>query len=308
MGRACPITTPNTTRRSTPAHRATSAAGLIRVLAVHLRAAHGRGGHRGLLARRPESRPGGRLPRRCCAIVVPIVMARLDRADPARRAASRGRAGATRRPVRPGATGLARRRADRISATIARSRRSCSRQLEQATRHGTTLALLLVDVDDLKKVNDERGHANGDELLAGLGRITTNAIRRGDRAFRVGGDEFAVILPNADIETGLVVARRMLASALNGGYAGERAGRALLAVDRDLRVSRPQHPGQPALPPRGRGAVLVQATWTHECGRLRPGTPRRLAGRALHRGRLGGARARSWPSGRSDPSTSRSSR
>ena len=47
-----------------------------------------------------------------------------------------------------------------------------------------------------------------------------NAIRRGDRAFRVGGDEFAVILPNADIETGLVVARRMLASALNGGYAG----------------------------------------------------------------------------------------
>jgi diguanylate cyclase (GGDEF)-like protein len=96
-----------------------------------------------------------------------------------------------------------------------------SRQLEQATRHGTTLALLLVDVDDLKKVNDERGHANGDELLAGLGRITTNAIRRGDRAFRVGGDEFAVILPNADIETGLVVARRMLASALNGGYAGE---------------------------------------------------------------------------------------
>jgi diguanylate cyclase (GGDEF)-like protein len=96
-----------------------------------------------------------------------------------------------------------------------------SRQLEQATRHGTTLALLLVDVDDLKKVNDERGHANGDELLAGLGRITTNAIRRGDRAFRVGGDEFAVIFPNADIETGLVVARRMLASALNGGYAGE---------------------------------------------------------------------------------------
>jgi diguanylate cyclase (GGDEF)-like protein len=95
-----------------------------------------------------------------------------------------------------------------------------SRQLETATRHGASLSLLLVDVDDLKKVNDERGHAIGDELLAGLGRIIMHAIRRGDRAFRVGGDEFALILPSADIETGLVVARRMLASALNGGYTG----------------------------------------------------------------------------------------
>ena len=50
--------------------------------------------------------------------------------------------------------------------------------------------------------------------------MAINSVRRGDRAFRVGGDEFAVILPNADIETGLVVARRMLASALNGGYKG----------------------------------------------------------------------------------------
>jgi diguanylate cyclase (GGDEF)-like protein len=93
------------------------------------------------------------------------------------------------------------------------------RQLELAARHDTTLALILVDVDDLKKVNDERGHADGDQLLAAVGRITMQAIRRGDRAFRVGGDEFALLLPNADVETGLTVARRMLASALNNNYA-----------------------------------------------------------------------------------------
>ena len=93
-----------------------------------------------------------------------------------------------------------------------------ARQLDQATRHEASLALLLVDVDDLKKVNDERGHAAGDDLLAAVGRITMHAIRRGDRAFRVGGDEFALLLPTADLETGLTVARRMLASALTGGY------------------------------------------------------------------------------------------
>jgi diguanylate cyclase (GGDEF)-like protein len=155
-----------------------------------------------------------------CAIVIPIAMARLTAPilrDVQRLEAERARLvdlyGRARQDSLVDAlTDLGNHRA---------FQEELSRQLEQAIRHDTTLALLLVDVDDLKKVNDERGHANGDELLAGLGRITTNAIRRGDRAFRVGGDEFAVILPNADIETGLVVARRMLASALNGGYAGE---------------------------------------------------------------------------------------
>jgi diguanylate cyclase (GGDEF)-like protein len=95
-----------------------------------------------------------------------------------------------------------------------------ARQLEGARRHGTQLALLLVDVDDLKKANDERGHAAGDELLAAVGRITGAVLRRGDRAFRVGGDEFAILLPMADVESGLAVGRRMLASALGGGDPG----------------------------------------------------------------------------------------
>ena len=154
-----------------------------------------------------------------CAIAVPLVMARLAgpilrdvqrlEDDRARLADLYGRA--REDSLLDGLTGLGNHRA---------FQEELSRQLDQATRHGTDLALLLVDVDDLKKVNDERGHATGDQLLAALGHVATNSVRRGDRAFRVGGDEFAVILPNADIETGLVVARRMLASALNGGYKG----------------------------------------------------------------------------------------
>jgi diguanylate cyclase (GGDEF)-like protein len=92
-----------------------------------------------------------------------------------------------------------------------------ARQLEIASRQGTPLSLLLVDVDDLKSVNDTTGHAGGDRLLVAVGRVATIVLRRSDRAFRVGGDEFAILLPNSDVDTGLTVARRILASALGGG-------------------------------------------------------------------------------------------
>jgi diguanylate cyclase (GGDEF)-like protein len=91
-----------------------------------------------------------------------------------------------------------------------------ARQLDYARRHSTALALLLIDVDDLKTVNDQRGHAFGDELLASVGRVATAALRRSDRAFRVGGDEFAVLLPHSDIAGALAVARRILARSLSG--------------------------------------------------------------------------------------------
>ena len=96
-----------------------------------------------------------------------------------------------------------------------------ARQLELARRSHTNLALLIMDVDDLKTINDERGHAAGDELLAAMGRICTSVLRRSDRAFRVGGDEFAVLLPHSDVSTGLAVARRILANALNGTDSGK---------------------------------------------------------------------------------------
>ena len=90
-------------------------------------------------------------------------------------------------------------------------------QLEEARRHGAPLALLLFDVDGLKAVNDSRGHAAGDRLLAAVGQVAAAIMRRGDRAFRVGGDEFAVLLPSSDLEVGKAVGRRILAAALGGG-------------------------------------------------------------------------------------------
>jgi diguanylate cyclase (GGDEF)-like protein len=92
-----------------------------------------------------------------------------------------------------------------------------ARQLEAVNREQTPLALLLIDVDDLKTINDSRGHVAGDDLLIAVGRISATILRRTDRAFRVGGDEFAILLPNTGIDTALSVGRRLLSAAVGGG-------------------------------------------------------------------------------------------
>jgi diguanylate cyclase (GGDEF)-like protein len=89
------------------------------------------------------------------------------------------------------------------------------RQIEDAARDGHPVALAIVDLDDLKRVNDEHGHAGGDQLLASMGRLLVGVSRATDRAFRIGGDEFALILPHADADDAHAVIRRVLSSALS---------------------------------------------------------------------------------------------
>ena len=88
------------------------------------------------------------------------------------------------------------------------------RQVAAALRYEHSLALLLIDLDEFKAVNDGRGHAGGDRVLRGFGQLVTGSLRRADRAFRIGGDEFAVLLPHTDLEGAGVVARRLLSHAL----------------------------------------------------------------------------------------------
>ena len=88
------------------------------------------------------------------------------------------------------------------------------RQVEASLRYGVPLSLMLIDLDEFKSVNDTRGHAGGDRILRGFGQLLSAAVRRADRAYRVGGDEFAVILPHTDLDGARIVARRILAQAL----------------------------------------------------------------------------------------------
>ena len=83
------------------------------------------------------------------------------------------------------------------------------RQLEWFNRYRVPVSLLLIDLDDLKLVNDAGGHAAGDELLRDVGRLIAEITRFADRAFRIGGDEFALLLPHTEAEGALQIARRL---------------------------------------------------------------------------------------------------
>lgn len=99
-----------------------------------------------------------------------------------------------------GLTGLPNRRAfeESLGSEVARAERS-----------GSRLSLALIDLDDLKGVNDSYGHLEGDRCLRDLGGALERSIRAGDRCFRWAGDEFAVLLPDTDHEGGQQLLERV---------------------------------------------------------------------------------------------------
>jgi diguanylate cyclase (GGDEF)-like protein len=88
------------------------------------------------------------------------------------------------------------------------------RQLDAVNRYNQQIALLLIDLDDFKTINDAAGHAVGDKALVEISRLLRGGLRRSDRAFRVGGDEFAILMPGTQGEEAHSVARRILSSCL----------------------------------------------------------------------------------------------
>lgn len=82
-------------------------------------------------------------------------------------------------------------------------------EIKRALRNRTSCALLLLDLDDFKQINDGHGHHIGDETLRQLARILTRDMREIDTVARFGGDEFAVILPDTDHEGARFVATRL---------------------------------------------------------------------------------------------------
>ena len=82
-------------------------------------------------------------------------------------------------------------------------------ELQRTARLNTPLTLVLLDVNDLKEVNDTRGHQAGDEHLQALAKAIKSTMRASDRAYRIGGDEFAVILPAVGEWAGFQFAQRL---------------------------------------------------------------------------------------------------
>jgi diguanylate cyclase (GGDEF)-like protein len=104
-------------------------------------------------------------------------------------------------------TGLANRRG---------FREELERLAASAGRHAIPLSILLLDVDDFKKVNDAHGHATGDEILREIALMLRQRIRASDLAARIGGDEFAVLLPHTSEDEAAVVASDLIAHLQEG--------------------------------------------------------------------------------------------
>ena len=82
-------------------------------------------------------------------------------------------------------------------------------ELARARRTGEAFATLLIDVDHFKQINDRRGHAAGDDALVALADVLTRELREIDTVARIGGDEFAVIVPATGVAGALQAAQRL---------------------------------------------------------------------------------------------------
>jgi len=85
-------------------------------------------------------------------------------------------------------------------------------EITRAERGGRPLALLLVDLDDFRAINNTHGHQAGDRALVAIAAALRGSLRAGDSAGRLGGDEFAALLPEADLAEALAVAERARAA------------------------------------------------------------------------------------------------
>lgn len=103
--------------------------------------------------------------------------------------------------ITDGLTGLANRKGfdARLAAEVERSR-----------RHGRPMALLMLDLDHFKQVNDGYGHPIGDQVLKQVGRVLKETVRKCDFAARYGGEEFAVIAAESDMQAAVSLAERLL--------------------------------------------------------------------------------------------------
>lgn len=97
-------------------------------------------------------------------------------------------------------------------------------EMARARRYAKPLALIMIDIDNFKKINDTYGHPRGDQVLQSLGKVLSTSLRASDYSFRYGGEEFAVILPETRLEGAFLVAealrervKEMVAALKTGG-------------------------------------------------------------------------------------------
>ena len=137
-------------------------------------------------------------------------------------------------------------------------------EVVRASTERGTVALVMLDIDEFKRVNDVYGHGIGDELLVRVADVLRRSVRAEDVVCRIGGEEFAIILPSGDLEGSIALAERLGAEL--GALEVEAAGR--ITISTGVAVG-PEHAANPrdlvscaeaammAAKARGRGKIVV---------------------------------------------------
>ena len=87
----------------------------------------------------------------------------------------------------------------------------CEKELNRAKRYSHSLAIVILDLHKLKEVNDRHGHLQGDQVIQLAASTLRKTLRASDFAFRIGGDEFSLLLPQTDPEQAITLCRRVRA-------------------------------------------------------------------------------------------------
>jgi diguanylate cyclase (GGDEF)-like protein len=112
-------------------------------------------------------------------------------------------------------------------------------EVKRAQRLGASMAVLMVDLDHFKSVNDSYGHAVGDALLTAIGRTLRSTLRASDIRCRWGGEEFLIVLPDTDLGRAQVVAGHLLRN-IASAHVPMSAGPVTTTASIGLTISRPQ--------------------------------------------------------------------
>jgi diguanylate cyclase (GGDEF)-like protein len=114
----------------------------------------------------------------------------------------------------------------------------------EAAASGNGFCLVLCDIDHFKKVNDTHGHLTGDMILKGVAGVLRKCLRTGDTAFRYGGEEMALLLPNATPESAEQTAERLRAAVQSATFNGERGQRVPVTISLGISQHQPGLTGE----------------------------------------------------------------
>lgn len=149
---------------------------------------------------------------------------------------------------------------DTDALTGAASRRNFVKQLEtelqRAHRYGPSLCLLMLDIDHFKHINDSLGHPVGDEVLREFAALCKGVLRSHDLLGRLGGEEFAVMLPHTDLEGACCVAEK-LRLAIAGAAIPTAKGEVSITVSIGVAISQPNEEGASRLTVRADNALYA---------------------------------------------------